>query len=87
MSNPKLKYDKSKTAQQIQQLYAETCTQLGQAIFAETEAIHQQSELQDRQKELAEAFKAAVAREQAKSQSQAKDAASAPKTGTPEPAT
>lgn len=72
MSNPKLKYDKTKTAQQIQQAYAETCTQLGQAIFAEAEAIRQQSDLQDRQKELAEAFKEAAAREQAHAQNQAK---------------
>lgn len=60
----KLKYDKARTSQQLQQEYAQVSTALGQAYFAEREAIREQERLADRQDELAEAFKVAVGREQ-----------------------
>lgn len=60
----KLKYAKQGTSQQLQQEYFQICTKLGQAIYAETEAQQQQAELREEQETVAEAFKAAVTREQ-----------------------
>lgn len=61
----KLKHDKTKTSAQLQQEYARISTALGQALFAERQAIRDQESLSDLQDELNEAFKAAYERERA----------------------
>lgn len=65
MSNPKLKYDKTKSAQQLQGLFNEVCFRLGQEIRNEARAIANQATLSEQQEELEKAYTAAVEREQA----------------------
>lgn len=52
-----------RSAQQIQQEYAEACTKLGQSNFAEKEAQREQQALSKLQKELADEFKGVAQRE------------------------
>lgn len=61
----KLKHDKSRTSQQLQEEYARVSAALGQAYFAERQAIRDQEALAEQQDELNEAFKAAREREYA----------------------
>lgn len=61
----KLKYDKTRTSQSLQEEYARVSAALGQAHFAERQAIRDQETLSEQQDELNEAYKAAREREQA----------------------
>lgn len=90
MSKP-LKYDKSKTAQQLQGLFNEVCFRLGQEIRNEQRAKDNQIVLMEQQEELEKAYTSAVQREQEEAANNAKATvnteafeAKAPSTATPE---